>query len=175
MINIRFTDIRQVKGVALLKLLTNGCNKYVSINANTNGPSNDWNRANKAAMEIQLWQLFIKAWNDMVVGCKAKGKRYILIGHEKMDKDEIDGGHKRMLNLPSQAQVLVPSLFPDVWEVYVEQKMQAGKAQHNHRVRCKTENRVNSLKASHPDAPAVFEADWETVKKYLIRWLIKYP
>ena len=50
MINIRFTDIRQVKGVALLKLLTNGCNKYVSINANTNGPSNDWNRANKAAM-----------------------------------------------------------------------------------------------------------------------------
>ena len=36
--------------MALLKLLTIGCNKYVSINANTNGPNNDWNLASKAAM-----------------------------------------------------------------------------------------------------------------------------
>ena len=42
--------MRQFNGVALLKLATNGCNKYVSTNANTNGPNSDWNRDSKAAM-----------------------------------------------------------------------------------------------------------------------------
>lgn len=122
---------------------------------------------NKAMMEIQLWQVFIKYWIDMVTIAKSKGKRIILIAHEEMVKDDMDGGLKRMLLMPSKARATIPGMFPDVWECYVDSQTTGGRVTSNHKIRCKADNRVGGLKASHPAAIPVFEAKWDEVVKIL--------
>jgi len=115
------------------------------------------------AMEIQHWQPYIKRWLDLVTLAKAKPKRFILIGHEQRTKDDLDGGMKRMLNLPSQAAATIPGMFPDVWELYVKTQ---GK-NHNYMIRVKQDNLVSGIKASNPSTPATFEATWENVAESL--------
>lgn len=123
--------------------------------------------ANKIMMEIQLWQPFIGRWIKLVALSKQTGKRFILIGHEEMVKDEIDGGTKRMLLLPSKARATIPGMFSDTWEVYVDMKMVQGKRVRTHRVRTKADNQVAGLKASNPNATPEFDADWSEVAKAL--------
>lgn len=125
-------------------------------------------RNNKQHMELQLWQVFIKYWLDMILIAKSKGKRFILIAHEEMVKDDMDGGMKRMLLLPTRARALIPGMFSDIWECYTETRMSSGIESVMHKIRVKADNRVSSLKASHPMAKPVFEATWAEVQKILI-------
>tara|TARA_R110000796_G_scaffold71635_10_gene162625 strand:+ start:2793 stop:3569 length:777 start_codon:yes stop_codon:yes gene_type:complete len=124
-------------------------------------------RANKPAMEIQLWQNFIKYWIDMITIAKSKHKRVVLIAHEELYEDKIDGGTKRMLLLPSKARATIPGMFSDVWETYVASKMVSGKPTYEHMIRCKADNKVSGLGASHPAAKPSFSATWDEVSKVL--------
>lgn len=119
-------------------------------------------------MEIQHWPLFIKYWIDMInIAKSVKGKRTILIAHEELVKDDLDGGMKRMLLLPSKARAIIPGMFPDVLEFFIDAKSVGGKPVSKHLIRCKGDNRVSGLKASHPAAKPIFDATWDEFQKIL--------
>lgn len=121
----------------------------------------------KKAMEIQTWGLYLGAWKLLVAKLRQCGKNVIIIAHERVEKDEIDGTLRYYLAVPGQTADILPTLVTDVWRCEVEEKLVGNQRVHIRNVRVVQSNRFPHLKTSNPDLPAVFEATTDAVTKIM--------
>lgn len=119
---------------------------------------------NKLAMEIQSWGFYLDHWKKFVGAMTVIRKNFVLICHERVEKDEVDGSLKYFLNIPGQFGNMAGSLFTDVWRCEVEEKPGIPPT-YAFRVKTMPSYRYN-LKNSL-GLPPVFEFDWKLIEDKL--------
>lgn len=122
---------------------------------------------NAKAMEIRHWGLYGSAWKQIIAKLRQCPKRVIIIAHERLEKDEIDGQLRFQIGLPGQTADSLPTLVTDVWRCEVEEKLVGNERKFIRQVRVIQSQRHMHLKSSSPGLPAVFPASTEMVNKIL--------
>lgn len=78
-------------------------------------------KTTSGGMERQSWGFYLAFWKDLVNAISAQKKHFVLICHEKVEKDEIDQSLRYFLNIPGQFGNMAGSLFTDVWRAEVKE------------------------------------------------------
>ena len=73
----------------------------------------------KKDMSIPLWGHYLALWKHFLSQLTAQRKHFVLICHEKVEKDEIDQSLKYFVLVPGQMGNIIGSLFTDVWRCEV--------------------------------------------------------
>lgn len=113
-------------------------------------------------MEMTSWGFFKAYWVDLVAKVTALRKHFVLIAHEKFDKDEADGTNKYLLNIPGQFQTIAPTMFTDVWRC---EALDDGLKGSKYQIRTNPSNRFelkNSL-----GLPPTLPFNWKTIEDAL--------
>lgn len=121
----------------------------------------------KKAMEIQTWGLYLGAWKLLVAKLRQCGKNVIIITHERVEKDEIEGTLRYYLAVPGQTADILPTLVTDVWRCEVEEKLVGNVRVHVRNVRVVQNSRFPHLKTSNPDLPSIFEGTTDAITKIM--------
>lgn len=116
---------------------------------------------------IQDWGTFGGAWKLLAAKLRATNKNVILIAHERLEKDDLDGSLRYFLAIPGQTSDILPTLVTDVWRCEVEEKLVGTSRVHVRQVRVIQNQRHAHLKSSTPSLPAVFPATTEELNKIL--------
>jgi nucleoside-triphosphatase THEP1 len=119
----------------------------------------------KKQMEMQSWGFYFTCWKEFVARITAQKKHFVLICHERVEKDEIDQALKYFLNIPGQFAHIAGSLFTDVWRCEVASKGFGAATTHEFQIRTMPDHKFN-LKNSL-GLPAVFKFDWKIVESKL--------
>lgn len=122
---------------------------------------------NRKAMEIKDWGVYLAAWKRIVAQLRQCGKYVIIISHETVEKDELDGMLRYFLAIPGQSAHIIPTLVTDVWRCEVEEKLVGTERKQIRNVRVVQNVRHAHLKTSDPSLPAVFPATTEQVRAVL--------
>lgn len=118
-------------------------------------------------MEIPSWGQLVQFWKTLALKLRQAPKRVIILCHEKVEKDEIDGTLRYFLAIPGQSSDLLPGYFTDVWRTEVkEEATQAGMVT-KRMVRVVSNHRHEHLKTSMPTLPTTFEASQVQLDKIL--------
>lgn len=131
---------------------------------------NDYNKAHvlrtnptkSGGFEQASWGFFYSNWVSLVGMVTAAKVHCVFNGHDKIDKDELDGSTKIMLNVQGQFQAVAGSLFTDVW--HAEVKTTGGLTPTYSRVlRTVSDYKHAGLKNSF-GLPPLFEFDWKLIE-----------
>ncbi len=112
---------------------------------------------NKSEMSIQLWGFYLRKWMGFISQLSVLRKNFVLIAHERVEKDEVDQSLKYFIMLPGQIGNIIGSLFTDVWRCEVAENM----GKYSWLIRTMPSYRFilkNSL-----GLPPTFEFKWETI------------
>lgn len=115
-------------------------------------------------MEMVSWGFYLAFWKDLVAKITAQRKHFVLICHEKVDKDEVDGSIKYFLNIPGQFGGIAGALFTDVWRAEVSGGVGIPPT-YKFLIRTMPDYRFN-LKNSF-GLPPLFEFDWKLIEAKL--------
>jgi KaiC/GvpD/RAD55 family RecA-like ATPase len=122
-------------------------------------------RQNKTLkMTIPLWGMYLALWKHFISQISAQRKHFVLICHERVEKDEIDQNLKYFIMVPGQMGQIIGSLFTDVWRCEVASGSGA-KPAYSFNVRTMPDHRYqlkNSL-----GLPPVMKFDWKTIEEKL--------
>jgi hypothetical protein len=119
---------------------------------------------NAQAMTIQHWGFYLALWKQFISQLSVQKKNFILVCHERVEKDEVDQSLKYFVMVPGQMGNIIGSLFTDVWRAEVNEK--AGiPPTYQFLVRTMPSYRFN-LKNSL-GLPPVFEFDWKVIEEKL--------
>lgn len=77
---------------------------------------------NAKAMTIQHWGFYLALWKKFISVLSVQRKHFVLIAHERVEKDEIDQSLKYFVMVPGQMGAIIGSLFTDVWHSEVAEK-----------------------------------------------------
>lgn len=69
--------------------------------------------------EQTSWGFFANYWIDLVGKVATARKHFVLIAHEKVDTDELDGSKKHYINVQGQFRDIAGAFFTDVWRAEV--------------------------------------------------------
>jgi hypothetical protein len=119
----------------------------------------------KKQMEMQSWGFYFAFWKELIARVSAQQKHFILICHERVEKDEIDQALKYFLNIPGQFAHIAGSLFTDVWRCEVASKGFGATMQHEFLVRTMPDHKFN-LKNSL-GLPPMFKFNWSLIEEKL--------
>lgn len=122
------------------------------------------NQTKTGAMEMVSWGFYLAYWKDLVSKITAQRKHFVLVAHEKVDKDEVDGSIKYFLNIPGQFGNMAGALFTDVWRAEVASTGGLN-ASYKWLIRTMPDYRFN-LKNSF-GLPPLFEFSWHTIAERL--------
>lgn len=134
---------------------------------------NDYNKAHVLRMnptksggfEMTSWGFFYANWVQLVGLVTSAKVNCVFNGHDKIEKDELDGSTKIMLNMQGQFQAVAGSLFTDVW--HAEVKNSGGLTPvYSRVVRTISDYKHAGLKNSF-GLPPVFEFDWKLIEAKL--------
>lgn len=115
-------------------------------------------------MTIQHWGFYLAMWKKFISQLSVQRKHFVLVSHERVEKDEVDQSLKYFVMIPGQMGNIIGSLFTDVWRCEVAEK--AGiPPTYAFNVRTMPSYRFN-LKNSL-DLPPVFEFSWKTIEEKL--------
>jgi len=95
-------------------------------------------------MRIQDWGKYLYVWKTLITRVRQTRKISVWIGHERPDKDELDGIMRYFLNLPGQIASIFGGMVSDVWHTEVEEKL----GKHSWLVRTLPNTRHSGLKHS---------------------------
>jgi hypothetical protein len=118
----------------------------------------------KKEMSIPLWGFYLAIWKHFISQLSAQRKHFVLVCHEKVEKDEIDQSLKYFVLIPGQMQNIIGSLFTDVWRCEVSGG-QGVNPSYSWNVRTMPDHRFqlkNSL-----GLPPLFKFDWKTIETKL--------
>ena len=118
-------------------------------------------------MEIPSWGQLGQFWKQIALKLRQAPKRVIILCHEKVEKDDLDGSLKNFLAIPGQTGDLLPGYMTDCWRTEVHEKTTALGVETRRMVRVVSNQRLEHLKTSIPTLPAVFEASQVEVNKIL--------
>jgi len=120
---------------------------------------------NITQMRIQDWGSYLATWKKFITemrsACFKAGKTFVLIAHERPEKDDVDGVIKYFINLPGQIAPLLGGMMSDVWRCEVEER--AGK----HAWKVRTLPSVRADLKNSMGLPASFNATVEELTKLL--------
>lgn len=123
------------------------------------------NPTKTGGFEQTSWGFFYANWVGLVGAVTTAGVHCVFTGHDKVDKDELDGSTKIMLNVQGQFQAVAGSLFTDVW--HAEIKNSGGlQPKYEWLVRTIGDFRHAGLKNSFGLLPT-FEFDWSIIEAKL--------
>jgi len=133
---------------------------------------NDYNKAHvlrtnptkTGGFEQTSWGFFYSNWIHLVGTVTAAKFNFVLTAHDKVDKDELDGSTRIMLNTQGQFQSVAGSLFSDVWHAEIQSS--GVPPVHKRVVRTIQSYKYAGLKNSFM-LPDVFEFDWKTIEAKL--------
>lgn len=117
----------------------------------------------KKEMSIQMWGLFLAQYKHFLGQITAQRKHFVLICHEKVEKDEIDACLKYFIMIPGQMASIIGSLFTDIWRCEVSATGLPPKYSWN--IRTMPDNRF-ALKNSL-GLPPLFHFDWKKIEEGL--------
>jgi hypothetical protein len=116
---------------------------------------------NAQQMTIQHWGFYLALWKQFISQLSVQKKHFILVAHERVEKDEVDQSLKYFVMIPGQMGNIIGSLFTDVWRAEVNEK--AGlPPTYQFIVRTMPSYRFN-LKNSL-GLPPLFEFNWQTIE-----------
>ena len=78
-------------------------------------------------LRIQDWGAFSSLFKNLLFQLMGSGKRIVVIGHIKIDKDELTGQLNEMINMPGQFALQISSFFEECWLLYSEESLVANK------------------------------------------------
>lgn len=78
-------------------------------------------------LRIQDWGAFSSLFKNLLFALMGSGKRIVVIGHIKVDKDELTGTLNEMINMPGQFALQISSFFEECWLLYSEENIVGGK------------------------------------------------
>ena len=115
----------------------------------------------KKAMEMTSWGFYLSFWKNFIGAMTTAKKHFVLICHEKVEKDEVDQSLKYFVMIPGQMGNMIGSMFTDVWRAEVSEK--AGMPPtYDWIIRTMPSYRYN-LKNSL-GLPPLFRFDWKTIE-----------
>ena len=117
----------------------------------------------KKEMSISMWGLYLALWKHFISRLSAQRKNFVLICHEKVEKDEIDQSLKYFIMIPGQISNIIGSLFTDVWRCEVSSVGLPPK--YSFDIRTMSDNKF-SLKNSL-GLPPVGKFDWAKIETKL--------
>jgi hypothetical protein len=118
----------------------------------------------KKEMSISMWGFYLALWKHFISQLTAQRKHFVLICHEKVEKDEIDQSLKYFVLIPGQIQNIIGSLFTDVWRCEVSGSV-GPNPKHTFAVRTMPDYRYqlkNSL-----GLPPLMSFDWALIESKL--------
>lgn len=119
---------------------------------------------NAQAMAIQHWGFYMAYWKKFINQLSTLRKHFVLICHERVEKDEVDQALKYFVNIPGQMGNIIGSLFTDVWRCEVAKAPGIGDA-YSWTIRTMPDHRFqlkNSL-----GLPPSFKFDWPAIEAKL--------
>lgn len=119
---------------------------------------------NAQAMTIQHWGFYLAMWKQFISALSVAKKHFVLVAHERVEKDEVDQSLKYFVMIPGQMGNIIGSLFTDVWRAEVSEKPGTPPT-YLFNVRTMPSYRFN-LKNSL-GLPPVFPFSWETIAEKL--------
>ena len=114
---------------------------------------------------FKIWDGLLVGWRQVINRLKTCGKIFILIAHEKPEKDEVEGIIKYFIDLQGSFQNEIGRHFSDVWRTETEQDLKTGKSKYF--VRTASNARLQ-LKTSIP-LPARFEALYPVIAEAMTK------
>jgi len=118
-------------------------------------------------MEIPSWGQLGQFWKQVALKLRQAPKRVIILCHEKVEKDDLDGSLKNFLAIPGQTGDLLPGYMTDCWRTEVHEQTTTQGVVTRRMVRVVSNQRLEHLKTSIPTLPAVFEASQTEISKIL--------
>lgn len=118
-------------------------------------------------MEIPSWGQLVQFWKTLALKLRQAPKRVIILCHEKVEKDEVDGTLRYFLAIPGQSSDLLPGYFTDVWRTEVKEEATQAGIVTKRMVRVVSNHRHEHLKTSMPTLPTSFEASQKELDKIL--------
>jgi AAA domain len=118
----------------------------------------------KKEMSIPLWGQYLTLWKHFISQLSAQRKHFVLICHEKVEKDELEQSLKYFVLIPGQMQNIIGSLFTDVWRCEVSGTV-GPNPKYTWQVRSMPDYRYqlkNSL-----GLPPLFAFDWKLIESKL--------
>lgn len=115
---------------------------------------------NKLVMGIQDWGFYLALWKKFISQLSVLQKNFVLIAHERVEKDEVDQSLKYFVMIPGQMGSIIGSLFTDVWHTEVAEKPGLPPT-YQFLIRTMPSYRFN-LKNSL-SLPPLFEFNWNTI------------
>ena len=115
----------------------------------------------KREMSIPLWGLYLALWKHLISRLSAQRKHFVLICHEKVEKDELDQSLRSFVMIPGQISNIIGSLFTDCWRCEVSST--GVPPTYSWNVRTMPDHRY-ALKNSL-GLPPLFKFSWSKVRK----------
>lgn len=78
-------------------------------------------------LRIQDWGSFASLWKNLMYQLMGSGKRLIVTGHIKVEKDDVLGTFQEFINIAGSSSVSMGGNFQEVWLLSVVSKMVEGK------------------------------------------------
>lgn len=103
------------------------------------------------------WFDFQYIWSETITKLRGCGKTVIIIGHEQVEKGEIDQVLRYVLAIPGKTGDLMPMLVTDVWRMSVELKLVGTQQKGYYSVTTIQDSRRPNIKTSFT-LPTSFEA-----------------
>jgi AAA domain len=117
----------------------------------------------KKEMTIQMWGFYLALWKHFLGLLTAQRKHFVLICHERVEKDEIDQSLKYFVLVPGQMGHIIGSLFTDVWRCEVS--VAGVPAKYSWNIRTMPDHKF-ALKNSL-GLPPVFKFNWSAIEAKL--------
>jgi hypothetical protein len=117
-------------------------------------------------MSIQMWGFYLAAWKKFIGSLSSQRKHFVLICHERVEKDEIDQSLKYFVMIPGQMQHIIGSLFTDIWRTEVS-VAPGTPPKYTFQIRTMPDYRFqlkNSL-----NLPPVFKFSWDVIAQALLK------
>lgn len=118
---------------------------------------------NKSAMAIQDWGFYLALWKAFINQIAAARRHFVLICHERVEKDEVDQTLKYFVMIPGQMGQIIGSLFTDVWRCETETSGVPPVVKYNVR----TQPNFRFALKNSCGLPPVFQFDWSVIAKAL--------
>lgn len=123
------------------------------------------NPTKSGGFEQTSWGFFYANWVGLVGAVTVVKVHCVFTGHDKVDKDELDGSTKIMLNMQGQFQAVAGALFTDVWHAEI-QSTGGLTPIHKRVIRTVSDYKYAGLKNSL-GLPPLFEFDWKLIQEKL--------
>jgi DNA polymerase III delta prime subunit len=122
------------------------------------------NPTKSGGLEMPSWGFVRNNWIQLVGTLTSAKVNFVLVCHEKVDKDELDGSLKYFLNIQGSFKDIAGSLFTDVWRA---EMVSSGGLNPTYKAVLRTMPDYRFALKNSFGLPPIFEFDWKLIEAKL--------